>query len=299
MLGFALGRPVTQRAGIVALAVMFALALLAEAMLRAVGYADPALYVADSQYEYVLAPNQSVRRLATRIETNRYGMRASDFDAARRAPSERRVLVLGDSVVSGVNWTDQSALATTLLAADAWRVMPVAAGGWGPGNMRAYVQRRGLYGADMVIVVLSSHDIDDDRGFGPLDAYATPVRKPRVALVRFVDQYVLGGPAREARRVARAGRAGDARESLSGLLADLRTAGASACIVQHWTQTELAQGAARGHAEIAAIARTHGARVVDGAARQRAEGAASYRDDIHLNNSGQRVLADLLRECLN
>lgn len=281
------------------LALGLAAALLAggELALRATGYAAPVLYIADADYEYFPAPNQRAHRLGVQLETNALGMRSPDLETMRG----ERVLIMGDSVVSAINWTDQRALATSLLATRGYAAMNVSAGSWGPGNMLAYVERNGLHGARRVILVLSAHDYFDDRQFAPLNGYATPPRAPRVALARAFDHYVLGGPAREARRADRPGMAGDARRSLDALFERLKAESADVCIVRHWSRPELSSGAAPGAAEIAALAAAHGVRVIeaDGVYREAmARGESIFRDDIHGDDRGQMLLAALMEQCL-
>jgi hypothetical protein len=269
-----------------------------ELALRATGYASPVLYVADADYEYFPAPNQRTHRLGMRLETNALGMRSPELTAM----SGERVLVMGDSVVSAINWTDQRALATTLLATRGYAPMNVSAGSWGPGNVLAYIERHGLHGARHVILVLSAHDYFDDRQFAPLNGYATPPRAPRVALARVFDHYVLDGPAREVRRTERPGIAGDARRSLNALFARLRSDGVDVCVVRHWSRPELSSGPAPGAAEIAALAAAYGVRVIeaDGVYREAmARGADIFRDDIHPNDRGQAALAEVMSACLS
>jgi hypothetical protein len=270
---------------------------LGELGLRLTGYASPLLYVADPDYEYFPAPNQRTHRLGVRLETNALGMRSPDLSAT----TGERILVMGDSVVSAINWTDQRALATTLLANRGHAVMNVSAGSWGPGNMLAYVERHGVHDARRVIFVLSAHDFFDDRQFAPLNGYATPPRAPRVALVRAFDHYVLGGPAREAQRSERPGIPGDAQASLNALLGQLTSDGVDVCIVRHWSRPELSQGAAPGAAEIAATAAAHDVRVIEADSLYRdgmARGEVIFRDDIHPNDRGQALLAELMGACL-
>ena len=74
-------------------------------------------------------------------------------------------MVIGDSVINGGSQTDQGQLATTLmqreLSIDMKRPVVVgnaSAGGWEPINEAGYVTESGLFHADIVLLVLSSHD---------------------------------------------------------------------------------------------------------------------------------------------
>lgn len=288
----------TAPSWLLVLGAIAAAAMLAELALRSTGYGAPLLYAADPAYEYFPLPNQHAHRFGMRLDTNSFGMRSQDFDAAR--DRRRRVLVLGDSVVNGGNWTDQDALATSRLTSDALLSLNVSAGGWGPGNLLAYVERHGLYGANGVIVVLSSHDWTDDRTFGPLHSYETPGRRPASAIARWIDQYLLGGPARESARVQRPAREGDAQASLGALLQRLQ--GDHACVVLHWTAHELANGADPDMQRIATLAASSGAKLVSTEPYYRGalgRGENLFRDDIHLTDNGQAALANALRSCLD
>lgn len=269
----------------------------AELALRASGYASPLLFAADADYEYYPAPNQDTHRLDVRIRTNRFGMRSPDFDPATE--TRQRVLVLGDSVIHGGNWTDQDALATSRLTDDTRLMLNISAGSWGPGNMLAYLQRHGSYAAERAILVLSSHDWLDDRSFAPPHEYATPTRSPRLALARLVDQYVLQGPAREDARTQQPGREGDARRSLAALLDMLGHE--RACIVMHWTAHELANGADPEMRQILDLAAQRSVPVISADVFYRPAFQAGddiYRDDIHPNDAGQQLLAEAMRACL-
>jgi hypothetical protein len=274
------------------------LALLAalELGLRLSGYGAPLLYVADAHYEYALAPNQRTHRLGVSLETNRFGMRSPDFDPAR--DRRDRALVMGDSVIAGGNWTAQDKLATSLIQSEHLLALNVSAGSWGPGNLLAYVEGHGVFGARAGVLVLSSHDLGDDRTFGPLDTYAHPTRAPSLALLRTVDHYLLDGPVRAARRAWRAGADGDARESLLRLLNALRTASVTACILYHRTASELDGHDPDQLDDLISIATAFEIPVVDTADAYRAAGPGVFRDDIHLTDEGQAVLARQLRVCL-
>ena len=136
------------------------------------GLGDPPLTVRDPEIEYLFAPNQDVRRFGNRVVYNNVSMRSADrWSMAKERPEELRVLVLGDSVINGGALTDHARLATTIAQetldrpARPVRVGNVSAGSWGPENLLAYVERFGLFDADLAVVVLSTHDLRDVRTF--------------------------------------------------------------------------------------------------------------------------------------
>ncbi|QYO64944.1 hypothetical protein [Leptolyngbya sp. 7M] len=93
---------------------LLASGLLLELGLRLFGFGNPLIYIADPQIGYLLAPNQRTRRLGKHIAINQYSMRSPNITATR--PQETlRVLLLGDSIVNGGWWTDQSQTISALL----------------------------------------------------------------------------------------------------------------------------------------------------------------------------------------
>ncbi len=167
------------------------------------GLGDPPLSVADPEIEYLFAPNQHVRRFGNRIDYNAWSMRSDDFAPRKGQSNEFRVMVFGDSVVNGGSQTDQSSTATSILQRDLARLLNrpvvvgnISAGSWGPPNMLAYLRRFGLFDADVVVIVLSSHDYADAPTFEPTVGVNAdfPERKPWCAtweaITRYLPRYV-------------------------------------------------------------------------------------------------------------
>ncbi|MCC6134828.1 MAG: hypothetical protein IT491_05555 [Gammaproteobacteria bacterium] len=160
------------------------------------GLGDPPLSLAHDQIEYLFKPNQDVMRFGHRIIINAYGMRTENFPKAKPA-GEFRVMVFGDSVLNGGNLLDHSTLATTLLSkrlSDALErpvvVGNISAGSWGPGNWLAYAQEYGFFDADIVMLVISSHDYADNPTFAPLNPLTHPQERPWSALWEGVTRYL-------------------------------------------------------------------------------------------------------------
>ena len=157
-----------RRLGGGALALLVVVAV-AEAILRwGVGLGDPPLARLDPDTEYELVRSAEYRRWGNTISINALGMRAPDPPAPSR-PSDRRVLVIGDSVVYGGHRLDQSetvaARMTAALETDPALagcrpiVLPMAVSSWGPINQAAFLARDGLHGADVAALVISAHDL--------------------------------------------------------------------------------------------------------------------------------------------
>ncbi|WP_017306542.1 SGNH/GDSL hydrolase family protein [Spirulina subsalsa] len=177
---------------------------LLEAALRLLfGFGDPLVYLPDEDIGYLLAPNQRVRRMGNRVEINQFSMRGQGIDGDGLVGG-KRVLLLGDSVANGGWWTDQEQIISRCLERvleDKLGGLPVqvlnaSANSWGPRNELAYIQRFGLFGAQVVVVVINT---DDLFGVAPSPLLVGrdrnyPDRKPFSALTEVYSRYLV--PAR-------------------------------------------------------------------------------------------------------
>ncbi|MGG6270586.1 SGNH/GDSL hydrolase family protein [Leptolyngbya sp. AN03gr2] len=180
--------------------VLLAIALiLLELILRfRFGFGDPLLYVGDPEIGYLLAPNQSVKRFGNRIEINEYSMRSPNF-TPKPEIGTRRVLMIGDSIINGGWWTDQKDTVSEMLqqSGDSLEVLNASANSWSPRNELAYLRRFGTFHADVIVLVINTDDLFGTQptslGVGRDRSY--PDRKPMSAIFEVVDRYLL--PARE------------------------------------------------------------------------------------------------------
>ncbi len=129
------------------------------------GFCQAPLYVSDPDFEYIYAPGQQVIRFGNRVMTNRFSMRSEEVSPA----DTTAILLLGDSVVNGGSLTDHDSLASTILEKrlsaslrQVVRVLNISAGSWGPDNAAAYLKKYGLFQADLICLVTSSHDAHDN-----------------------------------------------------------------------------------------------------------------------------------------
>ncbi len=176
--------------------------ILIEVLLRQLfGFGNPLLYVSDRQIGYLLAPNQDVRRFGNRIQINQYSMRSGTVST--RADLTFRVLMIGDSIVNGGWWTDQKNTLSEMLTTDlkefkpgSVEVLNASANSWGPRNELAYLQRFGLFQAQVVVLVINTDDlfgtaptslpVGHDRNY--------PDRQPSLALIEVISRYLLPAP---------------------------------------------------------------------------------------------------------
>ncbi|BDD87658.1 SGNH/GDSL hydrolase family protein [Desulfofustis limnaeus] len=279
------------------------------------GLGDPPLSTTHPRIEYMYTPDQDVQRFGNRFLVNGYGMRSEPF-AVHKGEDELRLLVFGDSVVNGGNLTDHENLATTLLKDELFSlaggrkvvVGNVSAGSWGPGNWLAYSQTYGFFGADVVVLVVSSHDVCDSPTFTPLDPITHPSKKPLSALsegiTRYLPRYVpIFMPDRPVVQDKKECDRARGLADLSAFLLAARSAGAALMVV-HWPERDevAAVGPESGFADLGDLARELGVKSVEAAPSVAAaldNGASVYRDNIHPDEGGQRVLAEVLRSGLS
>ncbi len=274
------------------------------------GLGDPPLWLADPEMEYLPVPSRSYARFGKRIRYNAYSMRARDFPATRQDPSERRVLVIGDSVVNGGADIDHDAVCTVMLEPKLAErldrpvlVANASAGSWGPPNMLAYLKRFGLFDAELVVIVLNSGDYVDAPKFRPLDA-RMPRRKPLLAIselwAKYLPRYLrtrgkpLPPPSHyDPRDVAWC------LESLTEMIRLARSGGADVLVVQHLKRSEIEGEPEIGHRELGRATREVGIEPIQlGPAFAAAlrEGRNPYKDGAHPNDEGQRIMAAVLLE---
>lgn len=190
-----------MKIALVLLSVLFGILILVEISLRiGFGFGSPVLYLADTEIGYLLAPNQKTRRYGNRIEINQYSMRSAAITPIP-SPETRRVLLLGDSLVNGGWWTDQSQTLSALIRQqlqarvgnrDNWEVLNIAANSWGPPNQLAYLQRFGTFGSEVIVLLLNTDDlftqppnsgvVGRDRNY--------PHTKPYLALIEVFNRYL-------------------------------------------------------------------------------------------------------------
>ncbi len=279
------------------------------------GLGTPPLTISHPKIEYMLKPNQDVYRFGNHFIVNQYGMRAVPFTPQKRN-GEYRVMVFGDSVLNGGNQTDHASLATSLLADRLSEVNQqkvvvgnISAGSWGPGNWRAYVEAFGFFDADIVVLVVSSHDYADNPTFQALNEDTHPTEKPLSALLEGVTKYLprylpLGAGKK---RPAESDRFGANKNELKALKAldDMRrflelaqSNSTTVLVLQHWEKSELESGCANpGCQRIKVVCEQIGISPISLEPffrRSIENGANPYRDNIHINEIGQQIIAETI-----
>lgn len=303
-----------KRAALVVLAMTGLAIVLGEIAARVVlGLGDPPLSVADEAMEYRFKPGD-YRRFGNRVYYNAHSMRSDEAAPRKTRADEFRVLVLGDSVVNGGAQLDQKRIATELLKSrlaeqlqrPVW-VGNASAGSWGPANLLAYVRRYGWFDADVVLIVVSSHDAADAPTFEPLVGVdpSFPDRKPALAITeavtRYLPRYVPSGrrasPATAPSLAAESPAVKSSLSALGTLLEAAVATGARVLVLQHWEQEETAGGPKRGHDWIAAAVDAKGVSRREFKAGT-GDDRSGYQDNVHLSAKGQGLLAAAMEQAI-
>lgn len=279
------------------------------------GLGSPPLYVTHPAIEYMLRPDQDVMRFGNRYTVNQYGMRSEPLSKTKDG---LRIMVFGDSVVNGGGLTDQKDLATTLLKAHLKdrgianvEVGNISAGSWGPGNWSAYAGEYGFFEADIVVLVISSHDATDNPTYAPLDR-DHPTRAPHFAAEELFERYLFGGLRKAMAKASSQFRRPSAMEPVGAEvrgLADLRSFLEAALavtkrviVIQNLTLQELRSKPDAGYYQIGTVCESlgiHPASLGEYYRKALQSGDSPYRDNIHPNAAGQHILAEAIEDQLD
>ena len=282
------------------------------------GLGTPPLSVAHPTIEYMFKPDQDVYRFGNHYVVNQYGMRSEPFTKNKQSAEEYRVMVFGDSVINGGNLLDQETVVTTVLDRDLSTLLDrdvivgnISAGTWGPGNWLAYAQEYGFFDADVVVLVVSSHDYADNPTFQPLNPNTHPTQKPISALVEGITRYLprylpnlksLG----DYRETDTFNKKPDEKAIMQGM-SDLNEFLVSAIaesdyvfVVQHWEKSEIEQSAPQhGYEKIKDLCASTSIPCVSlqpYLLQAIAEGEKPYQDNIHLSATGHQLMAGVIEE---
>lgn len=285
-----------------------------EIILRYVfGFCDAVLYQSSPAYEYIAQPNQHRYRFFSHIDYNSYSQRSDEPDSTKTI-----VLGLGDSVIFGGTMLDQDSIATTLFSKETgMQMLNISSGSWGPDNCAAYLKEKGTFGAKAMVLVCSSHDAFDVMSHIPVvGIYPNyPDEQYKLAIWEVIDRYLmprikvyfsgkqlLDPDAQVVEKVK--GDEGVAKKALNfdpGFDQLLQISEEKHIPFFIYLHPEVSEVMSRKYKEgglmIMEWAKTHHIKLIDGLN----EGVAvdMYRDVIHLNEKGQRNLANSLKKMIN
>lgn len=298
----------------IAISICFILIALSELILRFFfGFCDAVLYQSSPAYEYIAQPNQHRYRFFSHIDYNSYSQRSEEPDSTKTI-----VLGLGDSVIFGGTMLDQDSVATTLFSKETgMQMLNISSGSWGPDNCAAYLKEKGTFGAKAMVLVCSSHDAFDIMSHVPVvGIYPNyPDKQYKLAIWEVIDRYLmprikvyfrgkqlLDPDAQVVEKVKSdegvANKALNFDPGFDQLLQISEGKHIPFFIYLHPEVGEvMSQKYKEGGLMIMEWAKTHHIKLIDGLN----EGVTvdMYRDVIHLNEKGQRNLANSLKKMIN
>lgn len=305
---------INKRKIYIAISICLILIALSEIILRYVfGFCDAVLYQSSPAYEYIAQPNQHRYRFFSHIDYNSYSQRSEEPDSTKTI-----VLGLGDSVILGGTMLDQDSVATTLFSKETGMLMlNISSGSWGPDNCAAYLKEKGTFGAKAMVLVCSSHDAFDVMSHVPVvGIYPNyPDKQYKLAIWEVIDRYLmprikvyfrgkqlLDPDAQVVEKVkSDEGVANKALNFDPGFDQLLQISEEKHIPFFIYLHPEVGEVMSRKYKEgglmIMEWAKTHHIKLIDGLN----EGVTvdMYRDVIHLNEKGQRNLANSLKKMIN
>jgi lysophospholipase L1-like esterase len=282
------------------------------------GLGTPPLSISDPRIEYMFKPNQDVYRFGNHFITNEYGMRSESF-TKKKSSDELRIMVFGDSVINGGNLTDHTELATSILKEKLSKILDknivvgnISAGSWGPGNWLAYAKEYGFFDADIIILVISSHDYIDNPTFQPLDKNTHPTKQPVSALLEGIERYLPRYlPSNSTSTISTEHNQyipeeTEVQKGLGDLKKFLELAknnSNNVCVFQHYEKSEVESHYPQiGNKLIKEICNKLGIipTSLEPCFRQSIENRLNpYHDEIHPNNIGQKLIAEAILAKIN
>lgn len=292
-----------------ALVSLAALAVAGEITARLLGMGDPVLLVPDAELEYTTRPGV-YHRYGRTITINSLGHRGPEVTPRKSSEDELRVLLIGDSVVQGGAMVDDHQTLGPQLRERLGTLTPrpvsivaMGAGGWGPPNELACLKRQGLFDADVVVLMVSSHDDGDTPDDGPGHVVG-PTTKPWSALWESGSMYVTG--LARGRRGLTGKRLETARESptasdiarceadLSAMVDIIRAGHARPVMALLGERDETPGHEHEGYVQLIALAKRLDVSLVELRDGMQADVRGNYHDRLHPTAAGYRVISGQL-----
>jgi hypothetical protein len=299
-------RKSVRRVSITLLVLLVIACIGAEIALRKLwGFGDMTiLFQEDPAFEYIAQPNQDKVRLGNRVVYNQYSMRSLPVRDADKCI----ILGFGDSVINGGALTDQDSLATTIVENElnqkigsGFRFLNISAGSWGPDNCAAYLEKHGSFNAKMIILFVSSHDAYDNMTFektvGVNQSY--PHEPYPLALLELIDRYLKprllsifeNDPETDGLMINKDGTKFNPGFEFFKNYTQAHSIPFIVCLHAESKEVETGKYNSQGE-EILAYCASNNIKVISGL--EIGEQLSDFRDQIHINESGQKRWANSL-----
>lgn len=289
---------------------ILALAIASELLLRfGLGLGNPILIQADQACSYIVKPDQDVVRFFAHAQINHEGMRSAEIPQARD-PNALRVMFVGDSMTYGTSRVDQKSLFTEIIhrrlpdvVHRPVEVLNASASAWAPDNEWAYVQSRGTFNSDWVVLVLNSGDLTQSRATMADVGDDLPSKRPATAWQELYTRFI--GPRlfhRAPKTDAGIGARPNAESVVRGNLADLeqlyafvRHSGGQLMIVYLPARGDIPRQSAPSQSILKDWSARHDVKLLDLTSVEAAHPSSQITlDGVHLNRYGHSQVADAI-----
>ena len=161
-----------------------------ELILRYVfGFCDAVLYQSSPAYEYIAQPNQHRYRFFSHIDYNSYSQRSEEPDSTKKIVLGLGDSV----IFGGTMLDQDSIATTLFSKETGMQMLNISSGSWGPDNCAAYLKEKGTFGAKAMVLVCSSHDAFDVMSHVPVvGIYPNyPDKQYKLAIWEVIDRYLM------------------------------------------------------------------------------------------------------------
>tara|TARA_R110002049_G_scaffold261136_2_gene437245 strand:+ start:8406 stop:9311 length:906 start_codon:yes stop_codon:yes gene_type:complete len=279
--------------------------VLLELILRfAFGFCDTVLIQEDKSFEYIAQPNQNRYRFGNHISYNSFSMRSPEVNEQNKI-----ILGFGDSVLNGGVLTDQDVLATTILSKELSKFynhntqfLNISAGSWGLDNCYAYLQKFGNFDAEKIYLIVSSHDAYDNMDFRSIVGLnpSFPREQYKLAIFELLDRYLiprLGLRLSKSEELGISKKKADSKfnSGFSSFYEYGRNNGIPIIIYLHADRNELDNDNYNSEGQkIIQFANQNKIPLIQDLHNGLLK--SHFRDDIHLNKEGQKLIVQLIME---
>ena len=176
-----------------------------------------------------------------------------------------------------------------------YRCLNISASSWGPDNCFAYLQEYGNFNAGLIFLVVSSHDAYDNMDFKKVvDVHPSfPSRQNKSAIYELLTRYLLPRVFKKKREEGDPIVKGSLfNPGFFSFYTYTQEKKIPFFIYLHPVKKEIQEGTYDKQGEqIIQFCKEHNILLIKGI---NYENVSGFRDDIHLNERGQRVLANIL-----
>jgi hypothetical protein len=175
----------------------------------------------------------------------------------------------------------------------------ISAGSWGPDNCYAYLQKYGDFAARIIFLVVSSHDAYDNMDFQPVvDVHPSfPTKQCKSAVYELVYRYLMPRLLKKkpvSDHITKGHKFNTGFEDFYQYAKDKHI---PLCIYLHPDRKEVEKGEYDEQGQtIIAFCRERDILLLQGI---ETEDASCFRDGIHLNEKGQRLMAEVILEAIS